>query len=362
MPFHPIPAQNSIDAAHPDPDNAVRGREQKVEAIPLNASDAPGAGAISPPQTVSSQEAPKVRSAERRTAEGGGRSIDSRELQLNAVTDIHLPRTPATRPPVERPGTIVPKTQTKGRQEVVRALVYALAMCVIGEAFVIAGLILSRGATAPTAVIVETSAPGADVLVDGRSAGVTPLQLEIGSATRSIRVVDSRPPAGPVAPQPQNPPQVPARPDVGTTGVAAATPRPPGGIRVLSPIDVEVFEGDKWLGSSATGIVSAAAGRHQLELVNSLLGYRARQTVDVRPGQVVSVQVSPPNGRLSINALPWAEVWIGGKPVGETPLGNLSVPPGEHEIVFRHPQLGEHRQTAVVRVDGVTRVSANLQR
>jgi hypothetical protein len=131
---------------------------------------------------------------------------------------------------------------------------------------------------------------------------------------------------------------------------------------VLSPIEVEVFEGDKRLGSSATGIVSAAAGRHQLDLVNSLLGYRGRQTVDVRPGEVVSVQVSPPNGRLSINALPWAEVWIGGKPVGETPLGNLSIPPGEHEIVFRHPQLGEHRQTAVVRVDGVTRVSANLQR
>jgi hypothetical protein len=60
--------------------------------------------------------------------------------------------------------------------------------------------------------------------------------------------------------------------------------------------------------------------------------------------------------------VPWAEVWIGGKLVGETPLGNLSVPLGDHEIVFRHPQLGEQRQTATVRLDGVTRVSAVLQR
>jgi serine/threonine-protein kinase len=74
------------------------------------------------------------------------------------------------------------------------------------------------------------------------------------------------------------------------------------------------------------------------------------------------VAVSPPNGRLSINALPWAEVWIDGKSVGETPLANLSVPLGEHEIIFRHPQLGEQRQTALVRQNGVTRVSANLQR
>jgi hypothetical protein len=61
------------------------------------------------------------------------------------------------------------KTKTKGREEIMRALVSALAMCVVGEAFVIAGLILSRGAGAPAAVLVETAAPGADVLVDGRA-------------------------------------------------------------------------------------------------------------------------------------------------------------------------------------------------
>jgi serine/threonine-protein kinase len=72
--------------------------------------------------------------------------------------------------------------------------------------------------------------------------------------------------------------------------------------------------------------------------------------------------VSPPNGLLSINASPWAEVWIDGKPAGETPLANLSVSLGEHEIVFRHPDMGEQRRTALVRVDGVTRVSVNFQR
>jgi hypothetical protein len=48
--------------------------------------------------------------------------------------------------------------------------------------------------------------------------------------------------------------------------------------------------------------------------------------------------------------------------VGETPLGNLSIPLGEHEIVFRHPDLGERREKALVRSDRLTRVSANLQR
>jgi hypothetical protein len=68
-----------------------------------------------------------------------------------------------------------------------------------------------------------------------------------------------------------------------------------------------------------------------------------------------------PNGRISINALPWANVWIDGSAAGETPLANLSMPIGQHEIVFRHPQLGEQRQTVVVKTEGLTRVSVKFQ-
>jgi len=40
----------------------------------------------------------------------------------------------------------------------------------------------------------------------------------------------------------------------------------------------------------------------------------------------------------------------------------LSVLPGEHEILFQHPQLGERRQRTLVRADTETRVSVNMQR
>ena len=56
------------------------------------------------------------------------------------------------------------------------------------------------------------------------------------------------------------------------------------------------------------------------------------------------------------------KVLIDGKSVGETPIGNLSIPLGEHEIILRHPQLGEIRRTALVRSDVITRVTANLER
>ena len=47
---------------------------------------------------------------------------------------------------------------------------------------------------------------------------------------------------------------------------------------------------------------------------------------------------------------------------GETPLGNVTVVPGEHEIVFRHPQLGERRERIIVRPETSGRVAVSLQR
>jgi serine/threonine-protein kinase len=96
--------------------------------------------------------------------------------------------------------------------------------------------------------------------------------------------------------------------------------------------------------------------------VNSAIGYRVRQAVDVKAGQIVTVTVPVPNGTLNINALPWATILLDGNAIGETPIGNFSVVPGEHEIIFRHPQLGERREKAMVRSGVETRVSVILQR
>jgi serine/threonine-protein kinase len=74
------------------------------------------------------------------------------------------------------------------------------------------------------------------------------------------------------------------------------------------------------------------------------------------------MKVSPPDGRVSANAVPWAQVSIDGNAVGETPLANLPLAVGEHEIVFRHPQLGEQTQKVIVKSNALTRVSAILTR
>lgn len=134
-----------------------------------------------------------------------------------------------------------------------------------------------------------------------------------------------------------------------------------GWITIKAPADVQVFENQRLVGSSRSDRIMLPVGRHELQIVNEALGYRATRSVTVTAGQVAAVGLDWPAGSLAINALPWAEVWIDGERVGETPIGSVSVPIGPHEIVFRHPDLGERRSYATVTVGGPTRVGVDLR-
>ena len=242
----------------------------------------------------------------------------------------------------------------------------AVTVMAVGEAVVIARLLSGRETLPPVAdaaVMIDSMQPGSRVLVDDEPVGVTPLQLNVGPRVRSIRVL----PVGvtgeleavqPAIAEPKS--SAPAESGSQPVGNPVTSQRT-GGFRLSSSVELHVLEGERVLGSSEDGPIVASAGRHEFEFVNSAIGFRSRRVVNIRPGQIASVSITPPDGIVNINAVPWAAVWIDGNAVGETPVGNLSVAPGEHEIVFRHPQLGERRQRIVVRTDGPTRVTANLQ-
>jgi serine/threonine-protein kinase len=65
---------------------------------------------------------------------------------------------------------------------------------------------------------------------------------------------------------------------------------------------------------------------------------------------------------MALNAQPWADVWIDGERIGETPIGSVSVPIGPHEVVFRHPELGEQVVRTTVMTGEPTRVSVDMRK
>ena len=172
--------------------------------------------------------------------------------------------------------------------------------------------------------------------------------------------------AVPVATAPAAAALLPPAPDA----ARAATPGPSptqnaaphfGAMTFVAPIELQIYEGEKHIGSTV-GPVAILEGSHTIELSNTAVGFVAREIVSVKPGELTTRTIHLPNGKLSLNAVPWADVWIDGASVGQTPLANLPVVVGEHQIVFKHPEFGDQQMTALVKVDGVTRMSATMKR
>ena len=135
-----------------------------------------------------------------------------------------------------------------------------------------------------------------------------------------------------------------------------------GWIAISSAVPLQITEGGTLLGSTEAPRILVPAGSHDLELTNVALGYRVSRRVRVTPGQTASIVLEAPQGRLHINALPWAEVWIDGQRAGETPIGNFSLPIGTHELLFRHPEFGELKRTVTVGAGTPTRVGVDLRK
>ena len=135
-----------------------------------------------------------------------------------------------------------------------------------------------------------------------------------------------------------------------------------GWLAVTSPIALQILENREILGTSQSSKIMLPAGRHELQLTNEALGFSERRSVQVTSGDTAKVRVEVPNAPLSINALPWAEAWIDGSRIGETPIGNRLVSLGTHEILLRHPELGERRQTVTVTLKAPARVSVDMRK
>jgi serine/threonine-protein kinase len=65
---------------------------------------------------------------------------------------------------------------------------------------------------------------------------------------------------------------------------------------------------------------------------------------------------------LTLNARPWAEVTLDGRPLGKTPVVGLAVAPGRHQVVFTHPTLGTEAMTPVLKDGEAVTLSARFPR
>lgn len=213
-------------------------------------------------------------------------------------------------------------------------------------------------AAAPTAGVtgstgrleIETQPAGARVLIDGKAAGESPLALDGVSAGRHVVTFVSS--SGSV--------RRTVRVEAGRV-VKLDVPIFSGWVGIYAPFVLQVSEAGQVIGTTEEPRLMLSPGSHTLTLTNRELGYSSQHSVDVEPGEERPIRIDP-QGKVNLNATPWAEVWIDGRKVGDTPIANLQMPLGIREVTFRHPQLGERRVTLTVRGNTAAAVSVDMNK
>lgn len=257
----------------------------------------------------------------------------------------------------------------------------AAAVVTLATAGVASYRMLGREAAPAMATLsVQSNPAGVPVFVDGVERGITPARITLAPGAHILELRRGVPRVIPVTltagadvsqylefaetPAGSDAVTPPATPPPPTVAAAPATPTGAplaGWISAKLPFTVEIREKDNLLGTTDADRLMLASGPHQLEFVNESLGYAETRTVQVVAGRVTPIPLAIPKGTVNLNASPWAEVWLDGVRVGETPIGNLSVPIGSHEIVFRHPQFGEKRHAVSVTAGVPVRISVEMK-
>jgi hypothetical protein len=208
---------------------------------------------------------------------------------------------------------------------------------------------------------IQTDPPSLPVLLDGVDKGVSPVTLDAVDAgdhdvavrrdqtviKRAVHVTAGEKMSVIIS-------SAPSKPDA--TAVTA------GWLSVTAPIPLRVKEGGRLIGSSDVDKLMLSSGDHELEFANDGLGFHVTRRVNITAGKTTVSTVAVPNGSVSLNALPWAEVYVDGNHLGQTPLGNVTLPIGTHEVVFRHPDLGERKETITVTATAPARLGVDLRK
>ena len=87
---------------------------------------------------------------------------------------------------------------------------------------------------------------------------------------------------------------------------------------------------------------------------------RVRRDPKSAPRESVPAEAPGGTGRISLNAMPWAQVYLDDRDLGRTPVRELEVPAGDHRVRFVHPTLGEVRRSIRIPAGGTGSLGVDL--
>jgi hypothetical protein len=123
----------------------------------------------------------------------------------------------------------------------------------------------------------------------------------------------------------------------------------------------EIFVDGESKGVAPLGQIQLSAEDHSLRLSHQDYFGAITDQVRIRGGETLTKTYSFSDlGYLQVVVQPWAEVYIDGRYVGQTPFSKIKVTVGKHTVMLRHPQLGEKRAVVEIQSNETTRLRQQM--
>jgi hypothetical protein len=152
-------------------------------------------------------------------------------------------------------------------------------------------------------------------------------------------------------------------PDAGTVeAVAVEVPPPPvktsaGSKPAMLSVESEqpgdVFVDGRKVGPAPQKL-RVSPGSHSVQIANASLGRSRVSRVMARAGETASVRETFETGRLNVSVTPWADVFLDGVAIGQTPLAGRAVAAGPHTLKLSSPSGEKSLQVDVPKGQSVT--------
>ncbi len=124
-----------------------------------------------------------------------------------------------------------------------------------------------------------------------------------------------------------------------------------GEVLVLTEPGAQVYLGEDKLGTAdpegRAGPFSVTAGPQLLRVVHVGRRFERTREVVIGPQRVHELEIRARQGWLKLVVVPWAHVSVDGKAIGMTPLSDVVLDEGQHELVLENPEAGLRYDAAV---------------
>lgn len=134
-----------------------------------------------------------------------------------------------------------------------------------------------------------------------------------------------------------------------------------GQFNLITNVPVNAIIDGKDYGLTPIRNLLLMSGFHDVRVKNEEYLIDETQQIYIEPGTPYEKTLALGHfGTVNLNAVPWAEVYVDEKFIGQTPIANLRLTVGTHEVKFKNPKYPIKKRNINVEEGTTLDVSADL--